>query len=873
MAHKGKKHRGAIRTGKKIIVLCDEDSGIFCYSENEFRGELVNQRWTRGERISRCGPTLRLKSPPINMSLDADEKRTRTRSKGVRAAVDVVGQDLSALSCPLARKRRLQEAELEQEEPAFKRKSHPLKLAMDEGYSADSDGSNEEVEPKEGEEEEEEEEERAEEGEKEVAESQQEKCKLQEMGEEPECKREEPHQPEQKHEEEEAEEEEEEEECMIIETSSTQKPKAPNGEDYSSYQQMAASSLLNLSKVTETQPAAAPPPLIREEQRNGRGGSEHSAAEEEEEEEEEDDEEEEEEEVEKVEEQVCENGTEDVSRAVSPPGSQKERAKEQAEKEEEEEEEEEEEQERQREMNEDEAAEPSERPKESDHQYFSEELREQPENQQQMEEEEEEEEEGEVTAPEPRHGRQEEEEDYEDEDEEEEGCDERVERGEFVTHVRPNIITSSHMLAARTPERQRSNGHGDLERERESYVTHNASPMYVPVLRKAESSSSPVVIEVRSEGSERGDEEDGEGDGDGDDEGEDDDSLSQRSAVTDESEMYDIARGNLGLLEQAIALKAEQVRGPRGPLGRLPEHHPHHHHHHHHHPHHQQQQQHHQHHHQRYFTFDERPSAKHLDGLRKSYFSKDTPRQEKREIKCPTPGCDGTGHVTGLYPHHRSLSGCPHKDRIPPEILAMHENVLKCPTPGCTGQGHVNSNRNTHRSLSGCPIAAAEKLNKTHDKHLSQPMSEHPKGSPNSDRVLRPMCFVKQLEIPQYGSYKPNVVSTTPRANLAKELEKYSKVSFDYASFDAQVFGKRMLAPKMLTSETSPKAFKSKLSFPRAPSPSHASLHAAPVAKASPPTTTPTMPRLPTWPPPPSSTCPLAAGSSPRTSAPNPTTR
>uniref|UniRef100_A0A6I8MYF1 Myelin transcription factor 1 n=1 Tax=Ornithorhynchus anatinus TaxID=9258 RepID=A0A6I8MYF1_ORNAN len=187
--------------------------------------------------------------------------------------------------------------------------------------------------------------------------------------------------------------------------------------------------------------------------------------------------------------------------------------------------------------------------------------------------------------------------------------------------------------------------------------------------------------------------------------------------------------------------------------------------------------------------------------------AEDPSRPEKREIKCPTPGCDGTGHVTGLYPHHRSLSGCPHKDRIPPEILAMHENVLKCPTPGCTGQGHVNSNRNTHRSLSGCPIAAAEKLAKSHEKQQPQP-SDPSKSSSNSDRILRPMCFVKQLEIPQYGSYRPNMVPATPRANLAKELEKYSKVTFDYASFDAQVFGKRMLAPKIQTSETSPKAFK-----------------------------------------------------------------
>src|SRR4029434_799006 len=43
-------------------------------------------------------------------------------------------------------------------------------------------------------------------------------------------------------------------------------------------------------------------------------------------------------------------------------------------------------------------------------------------------------------------------------------------------------------------------------------------------------------------------------------------------------------------------------------------------------------------------------------------------------------------------------------------------------------------------SLSGCPIAAAEQLNKGHATLRAQPMSAHPTGSPNSDRVLRCVC-------------------------------------------------------------------------------------------------------------------------------------
>ncbi|KAK3089153.1 hypothetical protein FSP39_001302 [Pinctada imbricata] len=172
-----------------------------------------------------------------------------------------------------------------------------------------------------------------------------------------------------------------------------------------------------------------------------------------------------------------------------------------------------------------------------------------------------------------------------------------------------------------------------------------------------------------------------------------------------------------------------------------------------------------------------------------------------KDTKCPTPGCDGSGHVTGLYSHHR-----------------------RCPTPGCTGKGHVNSNRSSHRSLSGCPIAAMGKLVSVtqqnakksglhlvllpkdddpskavlaacNEKELIRLAAQKCKASETAvtatvappttitketDRVLRPMILTKQLEL---GQNMTSVVSAqTPRNNLAKELEKYNRPEVSQAS-------------------------------------------------------------------------------------------
>lgn len=67
----------------------------------------------------------------------------------------------------------------------------------------------------------------------------------------------------------------------------------------------------------------------------------------------------------------------------------------------------------------------------------------------------------------------------------------------------------------------------------------------------------------------------------------------------------------------------------------------------------------------------------------------------------------------------------------------------------------------------------------------------------------RAVGLIKKFEVNQLN-YRLSHPVAALQSNLAKDMDKYSRIRFDYASFDAQVFGKQPLMGAAPEQEMSP---------------------------------------------------------------------
>lgn len=137
---------------------------------------------------------------------------------------------------------------------------------------------------------------------------------------------------------------------------------------------------------------------------------------------------------------------------------------------------------------------------------------------------------------------------------------------------------------------------------------------------------------------------------------------------------------------------------------------------------------------------------------------------------CPTPGCTGVGHVKGAsHQTHHSVFGCPYnvnnlsKEFVPDRLKSLNtaetrvNESKKCPTPGCDSSGHVTGKYPFHHKVSGCPLAAAQRES----------------SSSSRKRGRKPIHKTEPLAIVTSVKYQRKVLSCVTIGS-SDEIEKWS---------------------------------------------------------------------------------------------------